>query len=305
MALPSIDTAQTFTAIEDTNYTLAISDFTGEGTYTDGDDGTVINAIIIKSLPDVVFGVLKLDNVAVSIDQEITKTDIDANKLVFVPVAEKNGSNATSFNFVFKDGADEVSTPPTAVWVNLTSVEDAPVNTVPIAQTILEDASLAFNSGNSKTISVADVDGDVASAKLTVTQGTLAVTLGSTGATISAGVNGTATVTLSGTATQINAALQTLVYTGAADYNGSDTLTIRTTDTSVTPKTTEDTVAITLTAISDTAVISAASDQDVGAIGETSTTNNLTDTGTLTVVDVDGNNNPTGVTTGVTNKREQ
>ena len=78
MALPSIDTAQTFTAIEDTNYTLAISDFTGEGTYTDGDDGTVINAIIIKSLPDVVFGVLKLDNVAVSIDQEITKTDIDA-----------------------------------------------------------------------------------------------------------------------------------------------------------------------------------------------------------------------------------
>jgi trimeric autotransporter adhesin len=92
----------------------------------------------------------------------------------------------------------------------------APVNTVPGAQTVNEDTSLAITG-----ISVNDVDGNLATTQLTVNNGTLTVNLAG-GATISAGSNGGKTLTLSGTQTQINAAIATLTYQGFANYNGSD-----------------------------------------------------------------------------------
>jgi hypothetical protein len=78
-------------------------------------------------------------------------------------------------------------------------------------------------------ISVNDVDGNLASTQLSVTNGALNVSLAG-GATISAGANGSSTLTLSGTQAQINAALASLVYQGNADFNGADTLTVLSTD---------------------------------------------------------------------------
>ncbi len=63
---------------------------------------------------------------------------------------------------------------------------------------------------------------------LSVRNGTLAVSLGG-GATITAGSSGSASLTLSGTLTQLNAALGTLVYTAPAT-GASDTLSARGTD---------------------------------------------------------------------------
>jgi hypothetical protein len=65
------------------------------------------------------------------------------------------------------------------------------------------------------------------------------------GATISAGANGTAMLTLFGTQAQINAALGTLSYQGTLNYNGPDTLTVTSTDSNA--STDIDTVAITVT----------------------------------------------------------
>ena len=76
----------------------------------------------------------------------------------------------------------------TADWViDLTGVADAPVNSVPAAQTVAEDTALAFSG--SKALSVVDVDSARVTAQVTVTQGNLTVTLGQTGATVSAGAN--------------------------------------------------------------------------------------------------------------------
>jgi hypothetical protein len=80
------------------------------------------------------------------------------------------------------------------------------VNTVPGAQTVNEDTSLSIAG-----ISVNDVDGNLSTTQLAVTNGTLNVSLAG-GATISAGANGSATLTLSGTQAQINAALASLTY---------------------------------------------------------------------------------------------
>jgi len=133
---------------------------------------------------------------------------------------------------------------------SVSAVNDAPVNSVPGAQTTAEDTSLSING-----ISVADVDGNLANTKLSVTNGTLSVDL-TGGATISSGSNASADLTLSGSESQINDALATLSYTPSANYNGSDALTIVSTDSAGTPLSDTDTVDITITAVDDPADIS-------------------------------------------------
>jgi hypothetical protein len=130
--------------------------------------------------------------------------------------------------------------------ITVTDVNETPTNTVPGVQTVNEDTPLAFTGANS--ISVNNLDGASATVKLTVLKGTLTVSLAG-GATISAGANGSATLTLSGNETKINAALATLTFLGIADYNGSDTLTVFSKD--VDGDTDTDTVAITINPVSD------------------------------------------------------
>ena len=97
-------------------------------------------------------------------------------------------------------------------------------------------------------MSVADADSPALTTTLTVTSGTLNVTTGG-GATI--GGNGTATVTLTGSAAQINAALAGLTYTGTLNFNGPDTLTVTTGDGTAQDI---DTVAITVNPVDDAPV---------------------------------------------------
>ena len=68
--------------------------------------------------------------------------------------------------------------------------------------------------------------------------------------TAGAGVtgNGTANVTIAGTAAEINAALAGLAYTGNLDFNGADTLTVATNDATATDT---DTIAITVNPVND------------------------------------------------------
>ena len=102
---------------------------------------------------------------------------------------------------------------------------------MPGAQTVNEDTALL----DRRHLSVNDVDGNLSTTQLTVTNGALNVSLAG-GATISAGANGSSTLTLSGTQAQINAALASLVsYQGNANFNGADTLTVLSTDATARP----------------------------------------------------------------------
>ncbi|HQQ32628.1 MAG TPA: DUF4347 domain-containing protein, partial [Methylophilus sp.] len=127
--------------------------------------------------------------------------------------------------------------------VTATLTNSAPVNTVPAAQTVTEDTALTISG-----ITVNDVNSNLSTTQLTVSNGTLTVSLAG-GATINAGANGSSTLRLAGTQTQINAALATLSYQGNANYNGSDTLTVLSTDAGGLTDT--DTVAITITSVND------------------------------------------------------
>jgi choice-of-anchor C domain-containing protein len=146
-----------------------------------------------------------------------------------------------------------------AITVNITAVDDAPVNHVPGAQTINEDASQTFSAANSNAITVSDVDVGGGNVSVTLSVGHGILTLGST-ANVTAPGNGTGSVTVTGTLTDVNTALDGLVYTPTGDFNGDDTIHIVTSDLGNTgtggPLTDTDDVIVHVTAVNDAPVAS-------------------------------------------------
>jgi Domain of unknown function (DUF4347) len=196
--------------------------------------GTVVNPIDPKF--DGSYGLLN-DSPAINtgnpgLPADAYDLDGDGNTAELLPVDRRGGSRSIGSRVDI--GAIESSV------LNL-----APVNTVPIAQSVNEDAVLAITG-----ISVKDIDGNLATTQLTVTNGKLKVNLAG-GATIASGLNDSATLTLSGTETQINAAIATLTYQGNANFNGADTLTVLSTDSAGTQLSDSDAIAITVNAIDD------------------------------------------------------
>ncbi|MBL8504626.1 MAG: tandem-95 repeat protein, partial [Rhodocyclaceae bacterium] len=156
--------------------------------------------------------------------------------------------------------SDGTNTTNVAVTLAETNVNDnAPVNTIPGAQTGTEDTNLVFSIANGNPITVTDVDGGTLTTTVSIANGTLAAVTGG-GATITN--NGTTSVTIAGTAAQVNDALNGLTFAPTADYNGAATLTVSTTDGSFTDT---DAVAITLNAVADIANDTATTNEDTPA----------------------------------------
>ncbi|HEX2400203.1 MAG TPA: VCBS domain-containing protein, partial [Mycobacterium sp.] len=105
-----------------------------------------------------------------------------------------NASPQRTLTWFVSDGT-AVTTATTTL--DITAVNDAPINTVPGGQTVAEDTTLSIVG-----VSVADIDSSALTTTLSVAHGILNVTAGPgvTG-------NGTASVTIAGTAVQINTAL--------------------------------------------------------------------------------------------------
>ncbi len=170
-----------------------------------------------------------------------------AGSFTYTPGLNFNGSD--SFTYTISDGKGGTASAPVSITIN--PVNDAPVNTVPGSQTAVQDSVLIFSAATGNAISIADVDvaeGE-AQVKLSVTNG--ALNLGSTsGLTVVAGSNSSATLTVKGTLSSLNTALNVLQFAPDATsvINGAATLTILTDDLGNTgaggAQTDTDTVAI-------------------------------------------------------------
>jgi hypothetical protein len=119
----------------------------------------------------------------------------------------------------------------TDVSINITAVNDAPVNQLPPAgQNTPLNTNLVFSAANGNAIVVSDVDanGGDEQVTLSVTAGTL--TLATTANLTSFSGNGTGSVTLQGTLANLNAALNGLTFTAPAGFTGKPTVSISTND---------------------------------------------------------------------------
>ncbi|WKB55779.1 VCBS domain-containing protein [Eleftheria terrae] len=110
-----------------------------------------------------------------------------------------------------------------ALTVTVGGAADAPVNTLPPSHSQYDYEAAAIPG-----VSVADVDGDLASVTLTVRSGSLSV--GSGAGQVSG--NGSASLTLTGTQAEINGLLATLSYQASNSFSGEDRLTLVSTDAS-------------------------------------------------------------------------
>lgn len=173
-----------------------------------------------------------------------------ATNISYKPAANFSGQDVITYTISNGQTATAIGT----VTVTVTAANDAPVVTVPGAQTSPEDTALVFNTVNNRKVSFSDPDGDVS------VQATLAVTNGKLTIPASAGVtitgNDTGSVQLTGIISAINTALDGggVTYQPTADFSGSDSLIVTVNDqgnTGGTALSDSKTVAITVSALND------------------------------------------------------
>ncbi len=168
------------------------------------------------------------------------------NGLKYQPIPAYIGSDSLAISIADPGDNDSASTS-----VSLTVNVQPPVLTAPSTGSLSENGSLVFSSGNGNPISFTDVNAGTAkteSLTLSVSHGIL--TLGSTtGLTYTTGKNSSATIAVTGTLTNLNAALAGLTYKPTAGYWGSDSLSITVAD-GVNKQSASASVALTITALS-------------------------------------------------------
>ncbi|HEV2602982.1 MAG TPA: autotransporter-associated beta strand repeat-containing protein [Microvirga sp.] len=162
----------------------------------------------------------------------------DTARLFFKPNLDVNGPITDAITFKAWDRTDVATNGQTGVnttigsafsstsdtaALTITTVNDAPVITLPGAPLVSENA---LNVAVSDDIHITDVDGDAQTVTLTATGGTVSV--GATGLTFTTG-DGTsdATMTFSGSLVQVNAALDSLTFTPASNTSGTNVASIQ------------------------------------------------------------------------------
>lgn len=111
--------------------------------------------------------------------------------------------------------------------VVLVALNDAPVLAAPGQQSVTDPADLVFSAQNGNAISVSDVDAGPAAIQVSLSVQNGVLTLASTaGLTFTAGGNGTASMTFTGSQGSINVALDGLSYNADDGFSGQDDLTI-------------------------------------------------------------------------------
>ncbi|MCP5091621.1 MAG: hypothetical protein GY949_11930, partial [Gammaproteobacteria bacterium] len=86
-------------------------------------DGDTLVSVKVTTLETV--GALQLQGIDVTLNQVISKADIDAGKLTFVPVGNDSGTSYDSFGFSVNDGAADSASAYT-MTVDVNDVNDAP-----------------------------------------------------------------------------------------------------------------------------------------------------------------------------------
>jgi hypothetical protein len=150
------------------------------------------------------------------------------NGLTYRPIANYSGADALALSI--SDSGDNESAS-TSVTLSVTAFSPPSIS-APLGASVVLNASLVFSSANQNAITLADTGpgSSADSLTLSVAQGT--VTLATTsGLMINSGANGSASITVTGSVANLNAALNGLIYKPTTGYSGTDSLAISLRDT--------------------------------------------------------------------------
>jgi VCBS repeat-containing protein len=218
-----------------------ITDDTGAGVDSDPDGDPLTASLVSGPL----HGTLGLNA-----DGSFTYTPFDE--------PASNFADADSFTYQVSDGKGGTDTATVSITVTPDATNEPPVNSVPGSQTTGQDIPLVFSEGNGNCILLRDdAGGNAIELTLTATNGTVTLA-GTTGLSITGGADGSATVTVQGSLTDINNALEGLMFTPTASYLGAASLEVLTNDLgqspAAAPQTDTDVIDIDVIAINDAPV---------------------------------------------------
>ncbi|MGO2233527.1 MAG: DUF4347 domain-containing protein, partial [Marinomonas sp.] len=273
--------AVTFADGDDDSLTVTLS--VNNGTFSTPADGSGVGAGVTEALVN-----------ATTITLVGSATDINtyldtASNIRYTGAANAAGTNAATLTISASDGTANLASNPT-VNINITNVNDAPtVANAPATISVTEDT--ASNLDLSSVV-FADVDNDNLTVTLSIDKGSFSSPADGSG--FGSGVTETLvdskTITLSGSATDINTYLDTasnIQYTGANNVsgNGAATLTISANDANSASLASNSTVSINITEVNDAPTISGASANQ--AVNDSAT---LTPFSNVVLADVDSAN---------------
>lgn len=223
----------------------------------------------------------------------IVNDGTDAVIGVFAGLAQGAAIDINGFTYEISytgDSAASAFTGGNDVVLRAVIVTNPPVNTVPGPQAAEEDVPLAFSPVNGNAISVADPDGGPLTVTLSVPAGggTLALPPAAGLADSAPDAN---VVTISGSITDINTALQNFTFTPVLNSTAPVTLTVFSTDAALSDT---DTVAITINAVNDAPVNTVPGPQVVAQDG--TLVFGLSNSNRITVDDVDAAGDAMAVT---------
>ncbi len=140
--------------------------------------------------------------------------------------------STTSFNLVVLANDNAGGIDLEQLGVTVTAVNDAPVNTVPAAQSVYQDFPLVFTTANGNAISIGDVDAGSGNLQVTLSASNGSLSLsGIAGLSFTSGSGSDdASMTFSGSLAAINAALQGMTFTPTTSFTGAASLQIQTSD---------------------------------------------------------------------------
>ncbi|MCT7977846.1 DUF4347 domain-containing protein [Laspinema olomoucense] len=155
---------------------------------------------------------------------QINKVLADAAGLLYKGLTDFNGSD--TLTVITHDGGNSGSggfTDTKTVNITVNSVNDAPVLTLPTNQVVNQSVNLAIPG-----ISVADVDAGTQPLQVTLSanNGFLTFTNSTNLTFINGDGSGDGAMSFTGTLSDINSALNTLIYQSGANYSGADTINI-------------------------------------------------------------------------------
>ncbi|MFI3186795.1 MAG: DUF4347 domain-containing protein [Methylococcaceae bacterium] len=226
-ATPVAGGAATFNGVNQTTPTGTFVSATGTS--------TTASVTVASATGDVVMDVQYWVNTGANIvgagqTSQWSRTTTD-NSMLGGSTTEAGAASVTMSSAVNTSSQWEIG----AVSIKAAAANSSPVNTMPSAQTTNEDTAKVFSSGNGNQISIADTDAGGANNQVTisVTNGTLTLA-GIAGLSFTTG-DGTAdaTMTLRGTASAINTALNGLSFSPTTNYSGGTTLTLATKDSTL------------------------------------------------------------------------
>ncbi|MDB5519776.1 MAG: Fibronectin type domain protein, partial [Tardiphaga sp.] len=223
--------APTLTLSDVDSSTLASATVRITGNYAPGEDVlSFVDTATIHGSFDPGTGTLTLT--AISGTPPISDFQAALRAVTYKDTSDAPSTLQRTVTFTVKDSDGGSDTTIKTAQIDVSPVNDAPVNHVPAAQSVVQNQDLLFDgvSGH-PVITVSDADAGTGSLTVTLTVGTNStLTLGSTaGLIVDPGhQNGTRSVQVTGTLADINTALATLKYSSTAI--GPDTLTITTDD---------------------------------------------------------------------------